>query len=215
MGIIRCILDKLKNKQVIQLSEDKIMYVIAGLGNPDKKYENTRHNIGFDVIDALADKYTISMNEKKHKAICGRGIIAGQKVLLVKPQTYMNLSGDSIAEVLDFYKLDPAEDLLVIFDDISLAPGNIRIRKKGSAGGHNGIKSIIARCGSSDFSRIKVGVGEKPEGWDLADHVLGHFSKEERAAVEDAILDACRATELIVFDEIDKAMNDYNVKKVK
>ncbi|MBO5371635.1 MAG: aminoacyl-tRNA hydrolase [Lachnospiraceae bacterium] len=191
------------------------MYVIAGLGNPDKKYENTRHNIGFDVIDALADKYNISMNEKKHKAICGKGIIAGQKVLLVKPQTYMNLSGDSIAEVLDFYKLDPAEDLLVIFDDISLAPGNIRIRKKGSAGGHNGIKSIIARCGSSDFSRIKVGVGEKPDGWDLADHVLGRFSKEERECVEDAIADASRATELIVLGETDKAMNDYNVKKVK
>lgn len=189
------------------------MYVIAGLGNPDKKYENTRHNIGFDVIDALADKYTISMNEKKHKAVCGKGIIAGQKVLLVKPQTYMNLSGDSIAEVLDFYKLDVAEDLLVIFDDISLAPGNIRIRKKGSAGGHNGIKSIIARCGSSDFSRIKVGVGEKPEGWDLADHVLGRFSKEERKYVEDAIADACCAAELIVSGETDKAMNEFNAKK--
>ena len=190
------------------------MYIIAGLGNPDKKYENTRHNIGFDVIDALANKYNITMNEKKHKAICGRGIIAGQKVLLVKPQTYMNLSGDSIAEVLDFYKLDPAEDLLVIFDDISLAPGNIRIRKKGSAGGHNGIKSIIARCGSSDFSRIKVGVGEKPEGWDLADHVLGRFSKEEREYVEDAMKDSCLATELIVSGDIDKAMNDFNKKKV-
>ena len=157
------------------------MYVIAGLGNPDKKYQNTRHNIGFDVIDALAEKYNISMNEKKHKAICGKGMIAGEKVLLVKPQTYMNLSGESIAEVMAFYKLDPAEDLIVIFDDISLSPGNIRIRAKGSAGGHNVIKSIIAETGSSDFARIKVGVGEKPEGWDLADHVLGHFSKEERA----------------------------------
>ena len=207
-------LDKRNNKHRKQPSEENIMYIIAGLGNPDKKYENTRHNIGFDVIDALANKYNITMNEKKHKAICGRGIIAGQKVLLVKPQTYMNLSGDSIAEVLDFYKLDPAEDLLVIFDDISLAPGNIRIRKKGSAGGHNGIKSIIARCGSSDFSRIKVGVGEKPEGWDLADHVLGRFSKEEREYVEDAMKDSCLATELIVSGDIDKAMNDFNKKKV-
>lgn len=189
------------------------MYIIAGLGNPTKQYEKTRHNIGFDVIDALAEKYNISMNEKKHKAICGKGIIAGQKVLLVKPQTFMNLSGESVAAVLDFYKLDPAEDLIVIFDDISLAPGNIRIRKKGSAGGHNGIKNIIAMTGSSDFSRIKVGVGEKPAGWDLADHVLGHFSKEDRVYVEDAITDACLATEYMVTGEIDRAMNEFNAKK--
>lgn len=189
------------------------MYVIAGLGNPTKQYEKTRHNIGFDVIDALAEKYNISMNEKKHKAICGKGIIAGQKVLLVKPQTFMNLSGESVAAVLDFYKLDPAEELLVIFDDISLAPGNIRIRKKGSAGGHNGIKNIIAMTGSSDFSRIKVGVGEKPAGWDLADHVLGHFSKEDRVYVEDAIKDACVATEYMVMGDIDRAMNEFNAKK--
>lgn len=210
MGIIRFILDRKAKKS----SEDEIMYVIAGLGNPDKKYENTRHNIGFDVIDALAEKYNISMNEKKHKAICGRGLVAGVKVLLVKPQTYMNLSGDSIAEVLEFYKLDADEELIVIFDDISLAPGNIRIRKKGSAGGHNGIKSIIARCGSSGFSRIKVGVGEKPKGWDLADYVLGHFSKEEREYVEDAISDAIKAAEYMVNDETDRAMNEFNAKKV-
>ena len=189
------------------------MYVIAGLGNPTKQYEKTRHNIGFDVIDALAEKYNINMNEKKHKAICGKGIIAGQKVLLVKPQTFMNLSGESVAAVLDFYKLDPAEELLVIFDDISLAPGNIRIRKKGSAGGHNGIKNIIAMTGSSDFSRIKVGVGEKPAGWDLADHVLGRFSKEDRIYVEDAIKDACTATEYMVMGDIDRAMNEFNAKK--
>lgn len=189
------------------------MYVIAGLGNPDKKYQNTRHNIGFDVIDALAQKYNISMNEKKHKAVCGRGIVAGQKALLVKPQTYMNLSGESIAEVLDFYKLDPAEDLIVIFDDISLAPGNIRIRAKGSAGGHNGIKSIIAETGSSDFARIKVGVGEKPPGWDLADHVLGHFSREERELVDGAVQDACEAAACMVNGEISRAMNQFNAKK--
>ena len=186
------------------------MYVIAGLGNPDKKYQNTRHNIGFDVIDALAEKYNISMNEKKHKAICGKVMIAGEKVLLMKPQTYMNLSGESIAEVMAFYKLDPAEDLIVIFDDISLSPGNIRIRAKGSAGGHNGIKSIIAETGSSDFARIKVGVGEKPEGWDLADHVLGHFSKEERACVEEAIENACTAAAYMAGGEISRAMNEFN-----
>lgn len=189
------------------------MYVIAGLGNPDRKYEKTRHNIGFDVIDALAEKYNITMNEKKHRAVCGKGIIAGQRVMLVKPQTYMNLSGESIAEVLSFYKLNPAEELIVIFDDISLAPGNIRIRKKGSAGGHNGIKSIIAKTGSSDFSRIKVGVGQKPEGWDLADYVLGRFSKEDRMYVEDAIVDACQAAALMVNGETDCAMNQFNAKK--
>lgn len=194
-------------------SEDKIMYVIAGLGNPDRRYENTRHNVGFDVIDALAAKYNISMSEKKHKAICGRGLVAGVRVLLVKPQTYMNLSGNSIADILYFYKLDPAQDLIVIFDDISLNPGNIRIREKGSAGGHNGIKSIIAKTGSSDFSRIKVGVGAKPEGWDLADHVLGHFSKEERNLVEDAIKDAVCAAEYMVQGETTRAMNEFNAKK--
>ena len=155
------------------------MYVIVGLGNPDKKYEHTRHNIGFDVIDALADKYNISVTDKKHKALCGSGVIEGMKVLLVKPQTYMNLSGESVAEVMNFYKLDPDEEMIVIFDDISLEPGRIRIRKKGSAGGHNGIKSIIAMTGTQGFSRIKVGVGEKPQGWDLADHVLGRFSSED------------------------------------
>ena len=152
------------------------MFIIVGLGNPGKKYENTRHNAGFLAIDALADKYGIRVTEKKHKALCGTGVIEGNKVLLVKPETFMNLSGESVRAVMDFYKIDPEEDMLVIYDDISLAPGNIRIRKKGSAGGHNGIKSIIAHAGTQNFVRIKVGVGEKPSGWDLADYVLGHFS---------------------------------------
>ena len=174
------------------------MFLIVGLGNPEKKYDKTRHNIGFDTIDALADEYNISMNEKKHKALCGTGVIDGVKVLLAKPQTYMNLSGDSVAEIVNFYKIDPEEEMIVIFDDISLAPGNIRVRKKGSAGGHNGIKSIIARTGTQNFMRIKVGVGEKPAGWDLADHVLGHFSREDRALVEDAIKDAEAAAVLMM-----------------
>ena len=144
------------------------MYIIAGLGNPGKKYEHTRHNVGFDVMDVLAEKYNIRMDEKKYKAICGKGMIGSEKVVLVKPQTFMNLSGESIAEAVNFYKVDPASELLVIFDDISLAPGRIRIRKKGSAGGHNGIKNIIAQVGTEQFARIKVGVGEKPQGWDLA-----------------------------------------------
>lgn len=177
------------------------MYVIVGLGNPDKKYEHTRHNIGFDVIDALADKYNISVTDKKHKALCGSGVIEGMKVLLVKPQTYMNLSGESVAEVMNFYKLDPDEEMIVIFDDISLEPGRIRIRKKGSAGGHNGIKSIIAMTGTQGFSRIKVGVGEKPQGWDLADHVLGRFSSEDMAKVEEAIGHAMDAAVLMMQGE--------------
>lgn len=189
------------------------MFLIVGLGNPEKKYDKTRHNIGFDTIDALADKYNISMNEKKHKALCGTGVIDGVKVLLAKPQTYMNLSGDSVAEIVNFYKIDPEEEMIVIFDDISLAPGNIRVRKKGSAGGHNGIKSIIARTGTQNFMRIKVGVGEKPAGWDLVDHVLGHFSREDRALVEDAIKDAEAAAVLMMQGQVDKAMNDFNAKK--
>ena len=189
------------------------MFLIVGLGNPEKKYDKTRHNIGFDTIDALADKYNISMNEKKHKALCGTGVIDGVKVLLAKPQPYMNLSGDSVAEIVNFYKIDPEEEMIVIFDDISLAPGNIRVRKKGSAGGHNGIKSIIARTGTQNFMRIKVGVGEKPAGWDLADHVLGHFSREDRALVEDAIKDAEAAAVLMMQGQVDKAMNDFNAKK--
>ncbi len=189
------------------------MFLIVGLGNPGKEYEHTRHNAGFDVIDALAEKYNISVTEKKHKALCGKGVIEGVKVILAKPQTFMNLSGESVSELIQYYKLDPEEEMIVIFDDISLAPGNIRIRKKGSAGGHNGIKNIIAQTGTQNFMRIKVGVGEKPKGWDLADHVLGHFSKEDRAKLEGAIVDAMGAAVLMLQDETDQAMNEYNSKK--
>lgn len=205
-GIISCLREK--------RHKEKIMFVIAGLGNPGKKYEKTRHNIGFDVIDALADQYNIPVKDKKHQALVGSGVIAGVKVMLVKPQTYMNNSGESIAEVMNYYKLDMETDFLVVFDDISLNPGNIRVRKKGSAGGHNGIKSIIACTGTQNFMRVKVGVGEKPQGWDLVDHVLGHFSEEDRAKAESAIEDAAAAVSLIVGQEIEQAMNIYNAKKM-
>lgn len=188
------------------------MYIIAGLGNPDRKYWHTRHNVGFDVIDAIAEKYNITMNIKKHRAVCGTGVVAGVKALLVKPQTYMNLSGQSIAQALQFYKLDEKESLIVIFDDINLSPGDIRIRKKGSAGGHNGVKSIIAEIGSNEFARIRVGVGESPRGHDLIGHVLGHFSKEDREAVEDAMQRAVLAAEYMVCGETDRAMNEFNVR---
>ena len=189
------------------------MFIIAGLGNPTLQYEGTRHNVGFDVIDMLADRYNISVDGRKGRALIGKGMIGGQKVLLAKPQTYMNLSGDSVSALVNFYKLDPMEDLIVVFDDISLVPGNLRIRKKGSAGGHNGIKDIIAKTGTDQFARVKVGVGEKPAGWDLADHVLGRFSPEDREKFDDAVKEAVDAVTLMVQDRTDEAMNRYNRKK--
>ena len=188
------------------------MYIIVGLGNPTKEYNNTRHNIGFDVIDKLADMYSISVLEKKHKALVGKGIINGQKVILAKPQTYMNLSGESVRELVDYYKIDEETELIIIYDDISLDVGQLRIRKKGSAGGHNGIKSIIQHLGGDVFPRIKMGVGEKPKGYDLADYVLGHFKKEERIIMDESIVTASKAIELMVIDEIGEAMNLYNKK---
>ena len=188
------------------------MFIIAGLGNPTREYEGTRHNVGFDVIDRLAARYNIDVDVKKHRALIGKGMIAGQKVILAKPQTYMNLSGESIRSILDYYKVDPETELIVIYDDISLDVGKLRIRAKGSAGGHNGIKNIIAMTGTQNFMRIKVGVGEKPKGWDLADYVLGHFSTEDRAKVEEAIGHAMDAAVLMMQGEVDKAMNDYNSK---
>lgn len=190
------------------------MFVIVGLGNPTAQYEGTRHNAGFDVIDVLAEKYNISVDARKCRAFCGKGVIEGQKVLLVKPQTYMNLSGESVGGIVNYYKIDPESDLLVIYDDISLDVGQLRIRKKGSAGGHNGIKSIIAHLGTTVFPRIKVGVGEKPKNYDLADYVLGHFSKQERELMEEGYEHASDAVEQIVQGEIEAAMNVFN-KKVK
>lgn len=190
------------------------MYIIVGLGNPDKQYEGTRHNVGFDVIDKLAEKYNISVDTKKHRAYIGKGVIEGQKVILAKPQTYMNLSGESVFSMTDYYKIAPEEELLVIYDDISLDVGQLRIRKKGSAGGHNGIKNIIAHLGTMDFPRIKVGVGEKPKGYDLAAYVLGHFHGEDLELMEEGYEKAISATEEILKGEIDAAMNEYN-RKVK
>ncbi|MCI5524591.1 MAG: aminoacyl-tRNA hydrolase [Dorea sp.] len=190
------------------------MYIIAGLGNPTMQYEGTRHNAGFDVIDALADKYNISVDGRKNRAYIGKGIIEGQKVLLVKPQTYMNLSGESIGGLVDYFKIDEEQDLIVIYDDISLPPGQIRIRKKGSAGGHNGIKNIIAHLGTQVFPRIKVGVGEKPKKYDLADYVLSHFTKAEREEMEEGYQKAIQAVEKILAGEMEAAMNEFN-RKVK
>lgn len=188
------------------------MYIIVGLGNPGKDYQNTRHNIGFDVIDTLADMAGISVIEKKHKAIIGKGVIDGQKVILVKPQTYMNLSGESVREVIDYYKVDEEEELIVISDDISLDVGMLRVRKKGSAGGHNGLKNIIQHLGHDTFMRIKMGVGEKPKGYDLADYVLGHFTQDERKTMDEAAKSATEAIRMMMAGEVDKAMNMFNKK---
>lgn len=189
------------------------MYIIVGLGNPKKEYENTRHNIGFDVIDKLAEQEKIDLLEKKHKALIGKGYVAGQKCILVKPQTFMNLSGECVREVIDYYKVDETEELIVISDDISLDVGQLRIRKKGSAGGHNGLKNIIAHLGHDQFMRVKMGVGEKPKGYDLADYVLGHFSKDERVLMDKAADRAADAIRMMISEDADTAMNEYNRKQ--
>lgn len=191
------------------------MFLIVGLGNPKREYDNTRHNIGFAMIDAMAEKYNISVKNIKSRAMTGQGIINGQKVLLVKPLTFMNLSGESIRPLVDYYRIDSDSELIVVSDDINLPIGQIRIRKKGSAGGHNGLKNIIAQLGSEEFQRIRIGVGGKPENYDLADYVLGHFTKEEKALMEKAVLMAVEAAELMLMGNTDKAMNEYNRKAEK
>lgn len=188
------------------------MFLIVGLGNPEEKYNNTRHNIGFEAIDYIASKYNIDINRKKFKGTCGEGFIGTEKVILIKPTTYMNLSGECLREVLDFYKLTN-EDILVIYDDISLDVGRLRIRPKGSAGGHNGIKSIISHLGTDEFARIKIGVGQ-PKG-DLVNHVLGKFSKEEKEVLDESLEATNLAANEIIKEDTQSAMNKYNGFKAK
>ena len=189
------------------------MYIIVGLGNFGKEYNNTRHNIGFQVIDKLSEEENISVLEKKHRAVIGKGVVCGQKCILAKPLTYMNLSGESIGEMVQYYKVDETAELIVISDDISLDVGQLRVRKKGSAGGHNGLKNIIAHLGHDNFIRIKVGVGEKPKGWDLADYVLGHFSGPEQKIMDEAAVRAADAIRMIIARGADAAMNEFNGAK--
>ena len=185
-------------------------YMIVGLGNPGKQYETTRHNAGFICIDLLAEKHGIKVNKLKFKSLMGDGRINGVRCLLLKPQTFMNLSGEAVREAADFYKIPP-ERIIVICDDISLEPGKIRIRRKGSAGGQNGLKNIILHLNGDNFPRIKVGIGAKPNPeYDLADWVLSHFSKDEAKLIKDAAEKVIGATEYMVKDNIDKAMSDYN-----
>lgn len=183
------------------------MFLIVGLGNPGKEYEDTRHNIGFKVVDNIAKEYNIQINRQKFKGIYGEGFINGEKVILLKPTTYMNLSGESVGEVVNFYNIEN-DEILIIYDDISLDIGKLRIREKGSAGGHNGIKSIIAHLGSEVFSRIKIGVGQPNS--DLVKHVLGKFSKEEMVTLDESIEAATNATAEIIKNDVKTAMNQFN-----
>lgn len=205
------IFDKFKQ---ISKSEDlpsgKVEYIIAGLGNPGMQYEGTRHNAGFMVLDALAEKYGTEIKRMKFKSLVGDASLAGKHCVLLKPSTYMNNSGQAIAEAMNFYKLD-IEHIIIVYDDISLDPGKLRIRRKGSDGGHNGIKSIICQTGEDTFPRIKIGIGKKPHPkYDLADWVLGRFSSDDMEKLGEAAENACAALELMVVGKIDEAMNQYN-----
>lgn len=185
-------------------------FLVAGLGNPEKRYLLTRHNSGFLCVDELAEKYGFKINKLKFKSVMADTKIGSHRVIVMKPQTYMNNSGEAVAEAARFYKIPP-EKIIIIFDDVSLDVGKLRIKRKGTDGGHNGIKSIVAHLGSTDFPRIKLGVGHKPENFDdLADWVLSEFKKDEAKPLRQAIDNACSALELMLDGEIDEAMNRYN-----
>lgn len=186
------------------------MYIIAGLGNPGTKYENTRHNTGYRTVDILSDKWDIKFRQEKHRSLCGSGIIEGEKVLVMKPLTFMNLSGEAVAEAVRFYKTDTERELIVIYDDVDLAVGRMRIRPRGSAGGHNGMKDIILRLGTEDFTRIRVGVGAKPEGWDLADWVLSQPGGEDKALLEETCRSAAEAVSSIISRGVGRTMSEFN-----
>ena len=185
-------------------------FIIAGLGNPGVAYENTRHNAGFLAIDALEKKYSFTPNEHKFNAVCNRAVIGGKSCLIMRPQTFMNKSGEAISDAMDFYEIDP-ENIIVIYDDISLDVGAMRIRRKGSAGGHNGMKSIIALCGTQDFPRVKIGIGAKPHpDYDLADWVLSRFSDDDMKKLSEVFNHTAEAVELIIKGETGEAMNRFN-----
>lgn len=203
-------INKLFSANSSQSSMGPVENIIVGLGNPGKQYEGTRHNTGFMTVDRIAEIAGARIDRIKFKGLCGDAVVGGKKVLLLKPSTFMNLSGQSVQEAMSFYKLPP-EKVIVIFDDISLQPGRLRIRKKGSDGGHNGMKNIIYLAGKDTFPRIKMGVGAKPNPqWDLADWVLSRFSQQELTALNEAIEHAASAVELMVNDDVEGAMNKYN-----
>ena len=187
------------------------MHIIVGLGNPGRKYENTRHNLGFITVDRLAEEHGITFRKSRHKALIGEGNISGQKVMLVKPQTFMNLSGEAVRAVMDYYK-EPVENLLVIYDDVDIPVGTVRMRKKGGAGTHNGMRSVVSLLGEDEFARIRIGIGTE-DGRDLVGHVLGGFTPEEVEPLREAVLTAVSAVECMLAKGIDIAMNEYNTRK--
>lgn len=188
------------------------MYLIVGLGNPGDKYKYTKHNLGFMVLDYFASLHSIEINKIKHKAVLGEGLIGQEKVILAKPQTYMNLSGESVYELVHWYKADISR-LIIIYDDADLDLGRIRIRKDGSSGTHNGMKSIVYILNTDKFPRIRIGIGKQPDYMDLADYVLGRFKDEEIPLMEEAVKNSALATEEIIKNGIDSAMNKYNSDK--
>jgi len=191
------------------------LFIIVGLGNPTAQYVGTRHNVGFEVIDVLADQYNIEASGKKFNAIIGKGTIHGHKVLLGKPQTYMNLSGQSVQGMVDYFKVNETSRLIVIYDDVSLDVGQIRIRERGSSGGQKGMNSIINHLGTQEFIRIKVGIGEKPSKMSMSNYVLSHFTKEEREIMEESYANCVKAIVDILEGNIAKTMNQWNRKNVK
>lgn len=193
-------------KEVTNLDD---LFAIVGLGNPGSRYENTRHNVGFDTVELISRRHNIKITKLKHKALYGDGDIGAQRVILAKPQTFMNLSGESVREIVEWYKI-PAKNIIIIYDDIDLPIGKLRLRPKGSAGTHNGMKSVIYQIKSDEFPRVRIGVDRPPEGWDLANYVLSRFSSDDKKKVEEAIENAADAVETIIKFGINSAMNKYN-----
>lgn len=185
------------------------LFIVVGLGNPGRTYDNTRHNVGFDTIDFLSEKYGIKVSKSKHKALIGDGAVEGVRTLLVKPQTFMNLSGESVREIMEWYKV-PAGNVILVYDDIDLSFGKIRVRAKGSSGSHNGMKSVIYQIQTDDFPRVRIGIGKPTVGWALVDYVLGKFPEEDRKLINESVENAADAVSTIIKSGITNAMNKYN-----
>ena len=206
MSDIWSLFDKIKKTEKVSGPPE---YIIVGLGTPGKDYEITRHNTGFMAMDKIAEKANVKIDRLKFKALTAAGELGGKRVFFMKPQTFMNLSGEAVFAAMDFYKI-PLDKVIVIFDDTTLDVGKMRIRKKGSAGGHNGLKSIIALCGGDNFPRIKIGIGKKPEGWDLADWVLGKYSEEDLKTLGGMYENSFEAVKLIMDGKAEEAMGKFN-----
>lgn len=188
----------------------KDLFVIVGLGNPGRRYEGTRHNVGFETVEILSKRHGIKLTKLRHKAILGEGLIGGKKIILVKPQTFMNLSGDSVWEILQWYRVSQ-RNMIVVYDDVDLPLGKLRLRPRGSSGTHNGMKSVIYRIESDEFFRIRIGIGSPPKGWELSDYVLGKFHGADKEMIASTIIKASDATEEIIRSGIDSAMNKFNI----